>query len=1094
MTGLNTKHLTLLVSALALASAPAFGQDPTASLGGYAADPAGEPLSAATVTLSHLASGAVHTQAVRQDGSFLFILLPIGEYELRVEATQFAPFIRRPVALRINDRARVTATLDLATARESIEVRAQEVQAETDSNVLGKVVTAREILDLPLNGRNFTQLGLLQPGVAPLTGGLTTAGGSLRSGQAFSVNGQRPEANNYLLDGARNVNRMDAGFAIRVPVDAIAEFRILTHTAPPEFGGNSGSTTSVVTRSGANDIHGSVYYFGRNDVFDARNFFSVDVEPLKQHQYGATLGAPLIRNRLFFFGYWEGFRNRQGVTKAATVPTAGQRIGDFSGRRDPQTGDQIPLINFATGQPFADNRIPASMIHPIAREILEYYPTGNLGPSLFSATQVMRNTYDQGGSRVDFNQRETDQWMLRYAVSNVSNVNPLSVRGADVPGFPVGDEIVTHSGVLGHTHVFSPTTINAARVAFFRHDFLFDKRLSHRPPRALGFNYDTTYPAAEGVPYHIVQGYASVGNPITGPRDTVQSTFEMFEAMSMVRGAHSAKFGGEFRRTQINVSQGIASNGFFVFGSFPASDPFANLLLGRPVVFFQGGGDLARGLRSFDFAGYAQDEWRATRRLTVNFGVRYEISSPFAEVRDRLNAFIPGQQSTVFPDAPPGVLFPGDAGVPKHILPMYYGGVMPRVGLAYDPSGNGRTSIRAAYGVFYDQFSNGAGQPMQVPISAVPWTQAVQISGPTLNYADPLGGQPPSSGTAFPRPSTVVTLDHAAKMPYSQNWNLSIQRALGEAYLIEARYVGTKGTRVPRYVEANPAIFGAGATAQNADARRQYASCTTPGEPCRLGHVAMITYGTNSTYHAAQSSLTRRFRGGLGFQGSYWFSKTLDYVSSISVAGSAPRLVSGENDLAQNPFDLNAERGPSLFDARHRFTSSLTWRIPNPRNTPVGPLLRNWQINGIATRSSGTPFTIYDTANVSLQGSTPPITGFFSSRPDMIGDPNAGPRRPEQWLTREPFRRLNPATEAGQFGSAGRNIARGPGVANLDLSLFRTFALAEGKQLQFRAECFNVTNTANFGVPVNDLASPNFGRVLESAPPRLFQLAVKILF
>jgi hypothetical protein len=313
---------------------------------------------------------------------------------------------------------------------------------------------------------------------------------------------------------------------------------------------------------------------------------------------------------------------------------------------------------------------------------------------------------------------------------------------------------------------------------------------------------------------------------------------------------------------------------------------------------------------------------------------------------------------------------------------------------------------------------------------------------------------------------------------------------------LEVRYVGTKGTRLPRFIEANPSVYRPGDTASNVDARRIYAGCDSAGQ-CNFASVGLLTYNANSTYHALQTTLARRFNKGLAFSMSYWFSKTLDYVSSMNVAGSAPRLVSGENDVAQNPFDLRAERGPSLFDARHRWTANATWELPAPRGG-VSPFVRaiagGWQLNGIANVSSGTPFTVYDSRNVAQQGSHPEISGFAGSRPDLISDPNKGPRTVDQWVSRSAFRRLDAIAEAGRFGNAGRNIVRGPAQSTVDASLFKTWHTGEAVRWQFRLEVFNLLNHANFGIPVNDLVSPNFGRIVEAGPPRVFQAGLKLLF
>jgi hypothetical protein len=1071
----------------------ASAQDTSAILEGQVTDTTGAVIARAVVRAKNASTGFTRQQAVTRAGDY-HLLLPVGRYEIRVSAPQFAEYLRPDLPLSINQTVRIDVQLEVAKEKQVVTVAGAAAVVESGSTVIGNVVTGRELVDLPLNGRNFAQLGLLQPGVAPLTAGLAQAGGSLRAGQAYAVDGQRPESNNYLVDGVTNVNRVDGGYAFRTPVDAIEEFRILTETAPAAYGGTAGATTTVVTRSGGNEVHGSAYEFVRNDAFDARNFFAAETEPLKQNQFGATLGGPIRRNRDFLFGYYEGFRNRQGVTQSTTVPSDAQRNGDFSGVRDPETGAPIPLINYFTGQPFPGNRIPAQAMDQTAVSLLSFYPHANAGPNLFTTTQTMRNSSDQGGFRFDHIIGAGDQLLVRYAHAVSAAVNPLSVKGANVPGFPVAEDISTHSASISETHALGGAGLNDLRVGYFRNEFLTDTPLNRTPPRQLGFNYDSTLAAAQGPPFLIVSGYANVGDPITGPRNTAQNTYEAHDTFSYTTGRHSLRFGADFRRNQINMAEGIASNGFFVFAPFPASDPFASFLLGFPVVFFQGGGDMNRGLRNVEVAGYGQDEWRLSPRLTLNYGVRYEVNTPFTDIRNRMNSWSPGKQSRVFPNAPAGLLFPGDAGVPDGIAPVYWKGIMPRIGVALDPTGSGKTSIRAAYGIFFDAITNGVGAPLQAPLSALPWTQARQLSAP-ISFADPWRGQSPFAPNSFPQPTTVLTIENGMRPPYAQNWNFSVQRSLG-AYLADARYVGNKGTRLARMIEANPAVHGPGATAENADQRRLYAGCHGAGGPCDFASVGLMTGSTNSTYHAAQAAVSRRFSRGLGFLASYTFSKSLDYISSFNVAGSAPKLVAGENDLAQNPFDLAAEHGPSLYDARHRFVFSGSYELPFARRTPAftRAVFGGWQLNGIGTFSSGTPFTVYDSANVSLQGSSPEITGFYSSRPDLIADPNAGSHTASRWVSRSAFRRLDPAAEAGRFGNEGRNVVRGPGIANLDLSLLKSVNLAERVRLQFRFEAFNVMNHANFGLPDNDLASPNFGQVLTAGSPRLLQFGAKLLF
>ena len=557
------------------------------------------------------------------------------------------------------------------------------------------------------------------------------------------------------------------------------------------------------------------------------------------------------------------------------------------------------------------------------------------------------------------------------------------------------------------------------------------------------------------------------------------------------------KFGAELLRTQLNMFQAIAPNAFFIFAStFPTNDAVANLELGAPVTFYQGLGDFNRGLRDWNVGGYAQDEWRVTSRLTLNYGLRYESVQPITEARNRLNGFVPGVQSVVMPSAPKGVLFPGDPGMGAGIA-HHDNAFMPRVGFAWDPTGAGKWSIRSSYGVFYDQFQNGPGVASQVPISSLPWAQFNQYSGPAIaSFANPYAGHAYPAPNTFVLPATVFGIDPSARAPYVQNWNFGIQHSLFGSIVIEARYVGSKGTHLPRNVEANPAVYGPGASAQNADQRRIYAGCPAGGGPCHLSTVGLLSDITNSTYEAGQLTASRRFASGLAFNLSYWYSKSLDYLSSMNMAGASSQPLAGANDLAQNPFNLRAEHGPSLFDARHRFVASGSWQWRIPRSAPmlVRKAVAGWQVNLIASHNSPTPFTVYDSTNVSLQANSPPISGYPASRPNLIGNPNSGPHTVQRWLNTAAFQRLNPVTQAGQFGNAGRNIARGPAFTNIDASLTRNFLLKERTGLEFRAESFNVANHANFGLPVADLNSPNFGQILSANSPRLMQFALKLTF
>ena len=441
-------------------------------------------------------------------------------------------------------------------------------------------------------------------------------------------------------------------------------------------------------------------------------------------------------------------------------------------------------------------------------------------------------------------------------------------------------------------------------------------------------------------------------------------------------------------------------------------------------------------------------------------------------------------------------MYPGDPKVPAGLIPTQKDAFAPRVGLAWDPTGNGHWLVTTAYGIFYDPYYTGQGGPLQTPISAPPFLQTPQISFP--NFADPFNGANPFN-ESFAQPMTLLTLDKNLRLPYAQDWNLNVQRSFGPNWLFEIGYVGTKGTKLPRFIEGNPAVFVPGeSTEDNVNQRRLYSGCTlaNPAAPCNYASVGIIAGISNSTYHAMEVSLKKRFSYGLSFLASYTLSKTLDDVSSFNITGSASQSVAGENDLAQNPFDLAAEHGRSMFDARHRLVVSYNWNLPfwNHPQTWYQHILGNWQANGITTFMSGTPFTVYDSQDVSLQGGAPEISGFSSNRPDLIGNPNSGPRTPQEWFNISAFQRLDPVAQAGQFGNEGRNVVQGPGYQQWDFSLFKDIPIKEAKRLQFRAEFFNVFNHANFRLPDNDISSPTFGQIQNALPGREVQLALKFLF
>ena len=1074
-------------------------------------------------------TGLTRSAVTDRQGEYVLVELPIGHYQLEVHAKGFQKYLQQGISLDVNETATVGIRLSVGAETQQVEVSADAALVQSTVSSLGQTVMEHEILDLPLDGRNFSQLGTLQPGVVPLTPGLLEAGGPAREGQAYAVDGQRPESNNFLIDGADNVNAVDAGFVLKPPIDAIAEFRILTHNANAEFGRNTGSTTNVVTRGGTNSFHGAAWEFLRNDAMDSSDYFTRGVQPLKQNQFGATFGGPVVKDKTFFFGYYEGFRNRQGETVAATVPSLAERQGNFAelcaapASIDPSTGlcsnPQGQLTFFGTPVPFNQMTL-FTPIDPVAANVLPFFPLPKPGTNGFIATQTLSANNNQLGLRLDHYLSRADSLNFRYMFSSGPTTDPLSPVGANVPGFPVGEYDRAQNFVAQETHVFSSSTIGVARFSYLRNTFLLDQHLNHESFSALGFQYDPTLASAAGPPFIQVGGYASVGDPITGPRNTFQNTFDLSGSLSWIHGRHEFKFGGGYRRDQINALQGIATNGFFVFAGIPSfanflyNDGFANFLSANPVVFLQGGGDFAREIRGRALDAYGQDNYKVNAHLTMNVGLRYELPFPSTENQNRVNLFVPGAQSRVLPNAPAGLLYPGDAGVSAGLIPTQKTAFAPRVGLAWDPRGDAKTVISAAYGLFYEPYYTGEGGPLQDPVSAPPYLKTLQLGFPINSFANPFYAPNPF-GVPFPEPMTLLVVSRNLHLPYAQDWNLNLQRSFGENWLLQLGYVGTTGVRLPRFIEGNPAVYIPGvdttstgcstanpcpiSTENNVNQRRLYSGCTL-AQPnnCVYGSVGEIASISNSSYNAMEASLRKRFSHGLSFLASYTWSHSIDDVSSFNITGSASQPVAGENDLAQNPFDLAAERGPSMFDARHRLVLSYQWSLPFLQHSAnwYGKVLGNWQLNGIFTAMSGTPFTVFDSNDVSLQGQAPEISGFSSNRPNVVGNPNSGPRTAAQWFNVNAFQRItqDPNSPFEQFGNEGRNAVLGPRYVNWDFSAFKNIRLAESKELQFRGELFNLLNHTNYRLPVSDIESATFGQIQSDVSPRVIQVALKFLF
>jgi outer membrane receptor protein involved in Fe transport len=1102
-----------LLLCLLVPSLPASPQAASGTITGVVTDPTGAVVPGAKISLTQVRQGVTFRYETTSGGLYEAPFLPPGEYTAAAEMQGFKRVVKSDLVLTVGQVMRVDFQLEVGALTQAVEVRGDATQLlKPESSELGQVINFRQVVDLPLNGRDFTDLIALNAGV---TTGLQ---GSFSN--QFNVNGGRGDQNMFLLEGVDNMN-IEGTLLVEPSIDAIQEFQIQTGNFSAEFGRSTGGVIQVKLRSGTNSFHGSAFEFVRNDLFDANGFFDNQVPPragethapktaLRRNQFGFTFGGPIKKDKAFFFGDYQGSRQRQGRSEIFSVPTLLERQGDFS---QTLAADQPLFQNALLGTVYpgcdltnftADcQRLPASALDSPAVAIAQLYPVPNI-PGTFVPGLGTFNNYAASGSsaddvnafdvRVDFHASDRDLFGAHYSFADNDSVVPAAFGDGTIgPCIDCGFVLNLLAGVpvlrnqlggLTYIRNFSPTVVNEFRAGFNRtFNFFSTTEGGRNLADEFGIPNVNINDLTTGLPWFLFDPVPMwTGTSPFLPFLRGGTSYQLTDNLSVVRGRHRLKTGFDLRRRLDNDFSNFFPRGAYIYAPFFTGNSFADFLTGRALVITQDLLPGTYGIRGIEYAGYVQDDLKLHPRFTLNLGIRYEYFPGYVEVRDR-NANL---------DLNTGrAVLAGRNGQPRQFVPKDLNNWAPRVGFAWTPSADGKTVLRGGYGISYFNSNNFFAFNTINP----PFTAAFTHLNIDFNTLDaefltsdglPVQLRPTVENFDASNPAgTWRVVDPTQRSPYTQYFSFGVQRALPWDTVLDISYVGSRGVKLPGQIEANPAPPGDPTTMEARRIRRS-----------QIPNVDSITLLANafaSNYHSLQVKAEKRFSHGLQFLGTYTWAKSIDNLSGSPLTGGGD---SNPSASSQNPFDLAADRARSSYDRAHRFVFAFNYDLPFGRGQRFGAgmhglangFLGGWQVNGIVTLSSGLPFTVFATSSASCGCTAGEL------RADRLADGNLpeGQRKPTGWFDSSAFR--DPPPES--YGNAGRNIINGPGMANVDFSLFKKFRLREKVELQFRGEFFNLFNRANFFYPtsVNNATWQAGGLLTRAFPPRIVQLALKVLF
>jgi Carboxypeptidase regulatory-like domain/TonB dependent receptor len=1056
-------------------------QTTTATLSGTVTDSKGAAVPDVSITISSAATGLKRQTTTNSEGVFTVPLLPPGSYSLKANRSGFAPVEIDNIELPVAGQVTQDISLRVGGIGDEINISAAAPLLQADTSALAEVVSNRQVDLLPINGRDYRRLTTLLPGSAP-----RSQRGSLGS---FTVNGQREKANIFLVDGVDNNDsfRNQPSFnqggvtgapATLMPVDALSEFTLQTQGAA-EYGRNSGAVVNIALKTGTNGFHGTAYDFLRNDNLDARNFFETRKNEFRNNNFGGVLGGPIIKDRTFFFAGYEGQREFVFSPFVVQVPSA----ADVAAARQ---------INMAAGR--TEN--------PLSTTILQLFPQPNLNVTTgnnYSFAAPNTNNSDNFLVRIDH--RFNDSYTLsgRYIFGDGDQVFPLtSGNGSPLPAYQTVVPTRVQLVGLNLSQILSPNIVNETRIAYNRFVQTFTPLDADFDPASIGL-----VTGAMSLPTITITGYVPLGAPTNVPRGRVSSGYQFVDNLTWTRQLHTFKMGGEYRRAIVNSFNDQLARGRLNFnrpattcppGSPPGACQEIPASINSLADFLAGGvsttgtailrGATRRDTFSNNFGLFVQDDWKITPRLTLNLGLRYEYLGVFREQYNRLANFVPAS----------GLVAVGDNGLDNLYEPDY-NNFAPRLGFAFDLTGVGRTLLRGGYGWYYDTpsqdyfllqgFQNaGPGSPALNPLPGLGVFNLTFPDGATIPYGPnvPIFGA--ASGSLPTTNISIFGVDLNLRTPYIQNYNLNLQHELRPGSVLQISYVGSRGTKLFRVRDINQATPGPTASRQQ---RRPF-NAQFP----QFSFINYLETSANSNYNALQTTYKQRLMRGLNMYAAYTWSKSIDDASNGIYSGT--RGVS----FPQDSHNLRDERAVSVFDLRHRFTLNFMYDVnflPNLFSSLPKQLTEGWQLGGIYTGQSGPPITPF----LSVDNSG---TGELNDRPNLVGDPNSGPRRSTEWFNEAAF-----ASPAGQtFGTSPRNVIIGPSYHSVDFSMNKLTKVTERISLQFRAEFFNLFNRANLSLPNVDFNSTSFGAISETPDvtagnprlaeggPRVIQFGLKVIF